>query len=264
ILILLTETKIRTITMLLAMYLLSMLIGPPRRSRLNTEELQQGTKKTSIGDAVRSAFLRLSDQNVAKLTSAMEEATLGARGYFRDDSQFLELFEDELNQLHSREISVDRLLRDVRLLIPPAASVNLPGTCVDKNVLPDAKLDPIHSLDDLRTYMHGHIYRLPQSEMEHSRRAVAVFLAVYTFVESRFQPFIWPPIANGSPHPIKFTLAPIRNLRGFSSNPSMDLLNHYKVNDTLDLSECSIYFYHVPFVEDNREVNNCTISYAKG
>lgn len=76
----------------------------------------------------------LKDQHLALIEGAREENILLLQNYYKSDEMFLELFEDEyLDMNNARPISIEHLLMDSNLLLPPAGSP-LSGIAFDKRL----------------------------------------------------------------------------------------------------------------------------------
>ncbi len=76
----------------------------------------------------------LKDQHLALIEGAREENILLLQNFYKCDEMFLELFEDEyLDMIAAKSISVEHLLMDSNLLLPPAGSP-LSGIAFDKRL----------------------------------------------------------------------------------------------------------------------------------
>lgn len=64
----------------------------------------------------------ISDRHIAVLLNAKEKILPLLRQFFKKEEMFLELFEDEYNEMHKDILNVQRLLSDSTLLLPPAHS----------------------------------------------------------------------------------------------------------------------------------------------
>ncbi|KAK3871250.1 hypothetical protein Pcinc_023591 [Petrolisthes cinctipes] len=108
-----------------------------------------GTGTGVVGISVNGVCLR--DHHLATLEGAREEATLMLRNFYKSEEIFLDMFEDEWQELHRRPLNVEYLLQDASVLLPPAGT---PLTGIDFNK------------------------RLPCGEVERARRAMRVFFLV--------------------------------------------------------------------------------------
>jgi len=76
----------------------------------------------------------LKDVHLAAVEGAREENILLLQSYYKYDEMFLEVFEDEYLDLSAnKELSVEHLLMDSRLLLPPAGSP-LTGISFDRRL----------------------------------------------------------------------------------------------------------------------------------
>lgn len=106
------ESKVRIVTLTLAVNLLQKVV------------------MTENGEG--ESFLK--DQHLALIEGAREENILLLQNYYKCDEMFLELFEDEYLDMNAvRPISVEHLLMDSNLLLPPAGSP-LSGIAFDKRL----------------------------------------------------------------------------------------------------------------------------------
>uniref|UniRef100_A0A2S2QFM6 Protein CLEC16A n=2 Tax=Sipha flava TaxID=143950 RepID=A0A2S2QFM6_9HEMI len=64
----------------------------------------------------------ISDEHIAIIFNAKEKILTLLRQFFKKEEMFLELFEDEYNEMHREKLNVQRLLSDSTLLLPPAHS----------------------------------------------------------------------------------------------------------------------------------------------
>ncbi|CAI6349468.1 unnamed protein product [Macrosiphum euphorbiae] len=64
----------------------------------------------------------ISDRHIAVILNAKEKILPLLRQFFKKEEMFLELFEDEYNEMHKEILNVQRLLSDSTLLLPPAHS----------------------------------------------------------------------------------------------------------------------------------------------
>ncbi|KAL4132518.1 hypothetical protein QTP88_009656 [Uroleucon formosanum] len=64
----------------------------------------------------------ISDRHIAIILNAKERILPLLRQFFKKEEMFLELFEDEYNEMHKEILNVQRLLSDSTLLLPPAHS----------------------------------------------------------------------------------------------------------------------------------------------
>ncbi|KAL5245004.1 hypothetical protein ACI65C_012414 [Semiaphis heraclei] len=64
----------------------------------------------------------ISDRHIAIILNAKEKILPLLRQFFKKEEMFLELFEDEYNEMHKEILNVQRLLSDSTLLLPPVHS----------------------------------------------------------------------------------------------------------------------------------------------
>ncbi|XP_050548253.1 protein CLEC16A homolog [Daktulosphaira vitifoliae] len=64
----------------------------------------------------------ISDKHVAIIYNAKEKILPILRQFFKKEEMFLELFEDEYNEMFREKLDVQRLMSDSTLLLPPALS----------------------------------------------------------------------------------------------------------------------------------------------
>jgi len=77
---------------------------------------------------------KLEDCHLASIEGAREENILLLQNYYKSDEMFLEIFEDEYLEMHStKPLSIEHLLMDSNLLLPPAGSP-LTGISFDKRL----------------------------------------------------------------------------------------------------------------------------------
>lgn len=82
----------------------------------------------------------MSDAHLAAIEGAREENILLLQNYCKTDDLFLEIFEDEyLDMTAARPLSIERLMMDSDLLLPPAGTP-LTGIAFDKR-LPCGEVD---------------------------------------------------------------------------------------------------------------------------
>lgn len=90
----------------------------------------------------------LQDHHLAGLEQAKEESTLLLRNFYKSEEIFLDMFEDEFQEMKKKPLNVEYLMMDANLLLPPM------GT-------------PMSGVE-----FHK---RLPCGEVERARRAIRVF-----------------------------------------------------------------------------------------
>ncbi|XP_037287022.2 C-type lectin domain containing ema isoform X1 [Rhipicephalus microplus] len=90
----------------------------------------------------------LQDHHLAGLEQAKEESTLLLRNFYKSEEMFLDMFEDEYQEMKKKPLNVEYLMMDANLLLPPM------GT-------------PMSGVE-----FHK---RLPCGEVERMRRAIRVF-----------------------------------------------------------------------------------------
>ncbi|KAK6643395.1 hypothetical protein RUM43_004900 [Polyplax serrata] len=93
----------------------------------------------------------LSDAQLAAIVGAKEESTSVLRGYYKSEEIFLDMFEDEYNEMKKKPLNVEFLLMDSNILLPPTGT---PMTGIE-----------------LRK-------RLPSGGIERARRAIRVFFLI--------------------------------------------------------------------------------------
>lgn len=91
----------------------------------------------------------LNDRHLAMIENVREASTLQLRHYYKEDEIFLDMFEDEYRQTKVKPPNLQHLMMDATLLLP------LTGT-------------PLTGIEFYK--------RLPCGEVEHTRRAIRVFL----------------------------------------------------------------------------------------
>lgn len=69
---------------------------------------------------LQTRSVQLADRDLALLESHREENILTLQNYYKTEEMFLEIFEDEY--LCGRDYSLENLLQDSTLLLPPAGS----------------------------------------------------------------------------------------------------------------------------------------------
>jgi len=75
---------------------------------------------TLLLEILRSRKIQLPDRDLALLESHREENILTLQNYYKTEEMFLEIFEDEY--LCVRDYSLENLLQDSALLLPPVGS----------------------------------------------------------------------------------------------------------------------------------------------
>ncbi|XP_020607380.1 protein CLEC16A-like [Orbicella faveolata] len=98
-------------------------------------------------DNTRHSYLN--DRHLALIENVREASTLQLRHYYKEDEIFLDMFEDEYRQTKVKPPNLQHLMMDAALLLP------LTGT-------------PLTGIEFYK--------RLPCGEVEHTRRAIRVFL----------------------------------------------------------------------------------------
>ncbi|KAL4240827.1 Protein CL16A [Mactra antiquata] len=93
----------------------------------------------------------LQDRHLAGIENARECSTQLLRNFYKSEEIFLDMFEDEYNEMMSRPLNVEYLTMDASILLPPTGT---PLTGIDFNK------------------------RLPCGEVERARRAIRVFFLV--------------------------------------------------------------------------------------
>lgn len=96
-----------------------------------------------------SKYSYLNDRHLALIENVREASTLQLRHYYKEDEIFLDMFEDEYRQTKVKPLNVQHLMMDATLLLP------VTGT-------------PLTGIEFYK--------RLPCGEVEHTRRAIRVFL----------------------------------------------------------------------------------------
>ncbi|XP_031560161.1 protein CLEC16A-like, partial [Actinia tenebrosa] len=91
----------------------------------------------------------LHDRHLALVENIREASTLQLRHYYKEDEIFLDMFEDEYRQMKMKPLNIVHLMMDATLLLP------ITGT-------------PLTGIEFSK--------RLPCGEVEHTRRAIRVFL----------------------------------------------------------------------------------------
>jgi protein CLEC16A len=84
---------------------------------------------------MRNGSSILSDHHLAVLEQAKEEAILILRNFFKSEEEllFLDMFEDELQQINKRQLNVEYLMMDSNLLLPPNQLTPLMMTGIEFN-----------------------------------------------------------------------------------------------------------------------------------
>ncbi|CAG2166733.1 unnamed protein product [Oppiella nova] len=102
---------------------------------------------------MRNGTSILSDHHLAVLEQAKEEAILILRNFYKSEEEllFLDMFEDEYQQLLKRQLNVEYLMMDSKLLLPPNQLTPLMMTGIEFN------------------------RRLPCADVERTRYAIQVF-----------------------------------------------------------------------------------------
>ncbi|CAG2111580.1 unnamed protein product, partial [Medioppia subpectinata] len=102
---------------------------------------------------IRNGVSILSDHHLAVLEQAKEEAILILRNFYKSEEEmlFLDMFEDEHQQLLKRQLNVEYLMMDSKLLLPPNQLTPLMMTGIEFN------------------------RRLPCADVERTRYAIQVF-----------------------------------------------------------------------------------------
>lgn len=93
----------------------------------------------------------LSDSHLAAIAGAKEESTSLLRNFYKSEEIFLDMFEDEYNEMKKKPLNVEFLMMDSNILLPPT------GT-------------PMTGIEFSK--------RLPCGEVERARRAIRVFFLV--------------------------------------------------------------------------------------
>lgn len=77
----------------------------------------------------------LSDHHLAVLEQAKEEAILILRNFFKSEEEmlFLDMFEDEHQEMQRRQLNVEYLMMDSNLLLPPNQLTPLMMTGIEFN-----------------------------------------------------------------------------------------------------------------------------------
>ncbi|XP_053391680.1 protein CLEC16A-like isoform X2 [Mercenaria mercenaria] len=137
--ILLVERLIRIITLA---------SQPGSKVRLSTLELSIRLLKQLVYTPGKSY---LQDRHLACIENARECSNQLLRNFYKSEEIFLDMFEDEYNEMKSRPLNVEYLTMDASILLPPTGT---PLTGIDFNK------------------------RLPCGEVERARRAIRVFFLV--------------------------------------------------------------------------------------
>lgn len=98
--------------------------------------------------AVKGTESYLLDRHLAAIEQSREESTLMLRNFYKSEEIFLDMFEDEYEEMRKKTLNVEYLMMDSNLLLPPT------GT-------------PLSGIE-----FHK---RLPCGEVERARRAIRVF-----------------------------------------------------------------------------------------
>ncbi|GBN30696.1 Protein CLEC16A [Araneus ventricosus] len=98
--------------------------------------------------AVKGTESSLLDRHLAAIEQSREESTLMLRNFYKSEEIFLDMFEDEYEEMKKKALNVEYLMMDANLLLPPT------GT-------------PMSGIE-----FHK---RLPCGEVERARRAIRVF-----------------------------------------------------------------------------------------
>lgn len=98
--------------------------------------------------AVKGTESSLLDRHLAAIEQSREESTLMLRNFYKSEEIFLDMFEDEYEEMKKKVLNVEYLMMDANLLLPPT------GT-------------PMSGIE-----FHK---RLPCGEVERARRAIRVF-----------------------------------------------------------------------------------------
>ncbi|KAL0278779.1 UNVERIFIED_CONTAM: hypothetical protein PYX00_000494 [Menopon gallinae] len=93
----------------------------------------------------------LSDSQLAAIAGAKEESTSVVRNFYKTEEIFLDMFEDEYNEMKKKPLNVEFLMMDSNILLPPTGT---PMTGIEFNK------------------------RLPCGEVERTRRAIRVFFLI--------------------------------------------------------------------------------------
>ncbi|RZF48880.1 hypothetical protein LSTR_LSTR003260 [Laodelphax striatellus] len=101
--------------------------------------------------AVKDGVSILQDCHLAAVVGAKEESTSLLRNFYKSEDIFLDMFEDEYEEMKKKPLNVEWLMMDSNVLLPPT------GT-------------PMTGIEFTR--------RLPCGEVERARRAIRVFLLV--------------------------------------------------------------------------------------
>ncbi|XP_043502979.1 protein CLEC16A homolog isoform X2 [Polistes fuscatus] len=93
----------------------------------------------------------LKDSHLAAIETAKEQSTALLRNFYKSEEIFLDMFEDEYNEIQKRPLNVEWLMMDSNILLPPT------GT-------------PMTGIEFSK--------RLPCGEVERARRAIRVFFLI--------------------------------------------------------------------------------------
>ncbi|XP_060588288.1 protein CLEC16A-like isoform X2 [Ruditapes philippinarum] len=121
---------------------------PNSKVRLSTLELSIRLLKLLVYTPGKSY---LQDRHLACIENARECSNQLLRNFYKSEEIFLDMFEDEYNEMKSRPLNVEYLTMDASILLPPTGT---PLTGIDFNK------------------------RLPCGEVERARRAIRVFFLV--------------------------------------------------------------------------------------
>ncbi|CAH8666267.1 unnamed protein product [Dicrocoelium dendriticum] len=135
------------------------------RVRLITLQLAIRLLTELVCDAKKRCFL--SDPHFAQIVSAREEAMMVLRSYFQNNAIFLDLFENELYQIQKPPVSPMKLALDPTLLVPQQPASLAPNSTPATGVA------------------HREYWcQLPHSDVEHTQRAIAIYLLLHVWLES--------------------------------------------------------------------------------
>lgn len=136
------------------------------RVRLITLQLAIRLLTELVCDSKKRCYL--SDPHFAQIVSAREEAMMVLRSYFQNNAIFLDLFENELYQIQKPLVSPLKLALDPTLLIPQVTPTSGSSASVAASGVAHCE----------------YWRRLPHSDVEHTQRAIGVFLLLHVWLES--------------------------------------------------------------------------------
>lgn len=152
-----SSSKYHTVLVEKLMQIIHLSSQPSCRIRLVTVELTIKVLMQRICSGKRNALI--TDTHRQLLVSAKDQSMTVLRNFYKSEDIFLDLFEDEYNEMQKAQMNVEFLCQEAAILLPPI------GT-------------PLTSI--------GFTLRLPCGQVEKARRAIRVFFLIRRLYQQFF------------------------------------------------------------------------------